>query len=106
MNATVTSSRAASHALHRVIATFVVMVAAVLGFSGTAQARPEPGPTPGVVPVSYPDITKGAAEGGSGWAQPTVLAVALVLAIAVFVVGVAVIAQRTARHRRQVQAAG
>lgn len=105
MNVTATSRHTSSHGLHRAIATFVLMLAAVLGFAGTAQARPEPGPAAGSVPVSYPDITQGVDASGSGWALPTGLAVALVLGIAVLVVGLAVVAQRTARHRRQVQAA-
>ena len=102
MNVTATPRRTASAGLRRAIATLVVTLAAILGLAGTANARPEPGPTPGVAPITYPDLHQEAAAGGSGWGLPTVLAV---LAIAAIVVGVIVITQRAARHRRQAQPA-
>jgi hypothetical protein len=102
MNVTATPRQTLSAGLRRVTATLVVTLAALLGLAGTANARPEPGPTPGVAPITYPDLHQTAAASGSGWGLPTVFAV---VAIAAIVVAVIVIAQRSARHRRQAQPA-
>jgi hypothetical protein len=85
--------------LRRIIATVVVGLCAILAVPGTALARTEPiGPDSGTVPIVSPaPYPTSAAHASSGWGLTTVLAVVV---IAVLAVGLVLMAQRVARHRR------
>lgn len=85
--------------LRRIIVTVAVGVLAIVAVPGTAHAhtepiRPDSGTVPIVSPATYPTSVSHASSSGCG--LTTILAVV----VAVLAVGLVIVAQRVARHRR------